>query len=759
MFDFVNYTYSGMLAILATLFGLSYPLVISGIERIDTKYKSTTLSERFTNERSFKCFKRLLYLNIAAAILFPFLMDDCIHSRLFIGIQCFLLALLIVNALILYSKIIRYYNVNDLQKDLLRDFREAVEKQDDKKVVLYFKQWGDLTPVLVNSMEDHLVNSFYDVCDKMTEYIYEANMNNSGRKEWKDFEDQFYYTIYRINEALCRGVQRPFSVNNRNYILTSQIKFGINISDIAYRHLWRNLRVQIFYDRDEWIMEYWEIASQRMQKFPDIHVDTDREDSKQKYLFLEFHIMLCAMLLQHRKYRLLRLMLSFTQSEPPFYPLVPSKIRDIIGVFKRILMDDYKYPGYYEGRYPMGDMDAPSRGKIIGAAFRYLALLVYRMYIIRWSYGHRQILTPGSLPDTLAELRALKDNMETFRRWVIELNNEIDEPSLQNVLGDYAKGIKDKKAQFKGDDNRDEILEPKEIFDKMIEDIDSKMEELRSSTPLDKSIVKREINELSENMKRIMRPYGDLLTVREWSENIGEEYDLDSSVVVPFDNTAFVVSSDVSYFGMSESVGESLIQEFYHLFAASFFREHPVLDYKIPSDRLFEAIDKLQLHDTHYIISFGIYWDYHVDRVDGFSKEQEGQYSYKVVKILSLKCPSEPFSQTIYVMKYDDRPFITFRDPFEEDQLKYQLKSLEDDRYKLWASIIKLNEHPDLLEQARKDLGDSAGEHSLFAAFWRPKLTFKKNYKMISIQVKYRPIDEGECTPINSVKPFDELKN
>lgn len=757
MFDFVNYTYSGMLAILATLFGLSYPLVISGIERIDTKYKSTTLSERFTNELAFKCFKGLLYLNIAVAILFPFLMDDCIHGRLFIGIQCFLLALLIVNALILYNKIICYHNVNDLQKDILIDYRDAVKKRDNKKVSLYFTQWVELAPILVNSDDDRLVHSFYTIYEEVKEYIRKENIENSDEKDRKYFYDQYYYAISRINEALCRGVQKPFSVNNRNSILTSEIDFGTDISETAYQHLWRNLQVQIFYDRDGWIMEYWTIASRTMQTFPDIHRDSDREDCKQKYLFLEFHIMLCAMLLQHRKYQLLRLMLSFTQSEPPSYPLVPSKIRDIIGVFNRIVLDDYKHPVYYENMYPMGDVDAFSRGKILGAAFRYLALLVYRMYIIRWSYGHRQILTPGSLPDTLAELRALKDNMETFRRWVEELNNEIDASSLQDVLGDYTKGIKDKKAQFKGDGK---ILEPKEIFDKMIEAIDSKMEELRSSAPLDESTVGGEIDELRENMKRMMRPYGDLLEVRDWSQNIGEEYDLGSALVLPFDNTAFVASSDASYFGMSESVGGSLILEYYHLFAASFFREHPVLDYKIPSDRLFDAIDKLQLNKTHYIISFGIYWDYYVDRVEGFSKEQDSQYRYnKEVKILSLKCSSEFLSQKIYVMKYDDRPFITFRDPSEEDQLKYQLKSLEDDSYKLWASIIKLNEHPDLLEQSKKDLGDSADKHSLFAAFWRPKLTFKNNYKMISIEVKYGRIDEGECTPINSVKPFDEVKS
>ena len=54
MFDFVNNTYSGVLSILSTLFGLSYPLVIGCIEKIDDKFGSTKLSERFMREFSFE---------------------------------------------------------------------------------------------------------------------------------------------------------------------------------------------------------------------------------------------------------------------------------------------------------------------------------------------------------------------------------------------------------------------------------------------------------------------------------------------------------------------------------------------------------------------------------------------------------------------------------------------------------------------------------------------------------------------------------
>ena len=72
MFDFANSTYSGVLSVLSTLFGMSYPLVIGCIERIDSKFGSTKLSGRFLNELSFKYFKYTLVIN--------FIIGFCLHS-------------------------------------------------------------------------------------------------------------------------------------------------------------------------------------------------------------------------------------------------------------------------------------------------------------------------------------------------------------------------------------------------------------------------------------------------------------------------------------------------------------------------------------------------------------------------------------------------------------------------------------------------------------------------------------------------------
>ena len=187
MFDFVNSTYSGVLSILATLFGLSYPLVIGCIEKIDAKFNSTKLSERFMGEFVFKWFKRLLIINLIIAVLFPFLMDDNDHSRILIGIQSAFSILMIVFALKLYEKILVYYNVRDLHKEIIEDYRKAEEKNVKEGEERYFTQWVDLSSVLLCSVDDELVQSVHTI-------LYEYVRKKFG--EAKDKEcifDQYYY--------------------------------------------------------------------------------------------------------------------------------------------------------------------------------------------------------------------------------------------------------------------------------------------------------------------------------------------------------------------------------------------------------------------------------------------------------------------------------------------------------------------------------------------------------------------------------------
>lgn len=755
MFDFVNYTYSGILSVLSTLFGLSYPLVIGCVEKIDDKFGSTKLSERFMSETSFKWFKTSLVINLVMAVLFPFLMDGSVHARIIIGVQCIGAIILVSSALFLFSKIITYYNIADLQKAIIDNYNDAVCKMDKAKETKYFTQWVDLSGELLKSADDNLVQSVYEV---LSNYVVRVHAANRGKAL---VFDQYYYDgISLINEFLSKGESKPISVNNSNSILTSLILMDSVVSETTYRYLWRNLRIQMFYNKDEWIMEYWKMASQKIGLFmKPIHQFIYDEEGKpytqeqiednqrQRENFMEFHIMLCSMLVQEKKYRLLELMLSFTQSEPPSYPLVPSNLSEIIDIFNRINHNSFIDPFHYESKYQMPNMHGITEGKIVGAANCYLALLAYRIYVIRWNYGYESVLNTGALPNTLSDLNTLKNNLDVFKRWLEWIK---DKEELLNVISfsSFDKEIEEKAQLY----DKAFLLKPDQLASRMQEEILDKMEQLRTTLPLSEEKINSEEEELTGNIIRAMAPFDDLLG-RRFSQD--KCYHLNSSVTMPFPNTAFVNNPDVGHAGIAGCMSSYMLQNFQHMFASSFFSEHRITDYCLSSEDLFQAIDRLNLGEQHYVIALGIFFDYYISSVKDLKKESEHKYSYKGIKILSLDCSTDYFSQMVYVMRFDDRPFLDFHEPSVEDQKKFRLER-KSMLYGLWLSLEKISEHPELLEEPIKtSLGEKANQNSLFTAIWGPKLFFKPaKYPMISIKIKYRLTNEGEYDSVDKVEPF-----
>lgn len=755
MFDFLNTTYSGLLSILSALFGLSYPLVIGCIEKIDSKFRSTKLSERFQRECSYKWFKIVLLINLTMAVLSPFLMEWCAHAKIIMGVQVGGTIFMIFSALCLFSRIISYYNIDELQKRILDDYNTAERKQNKEKEEEYFIQWIDLSGELLKSADDKLVQSVYEVLSEYVERAYKI-----GSSKALKFDPYYYDGISRINEFLSKGEARPISVNNTNSILTSLILKDSVVSETTYRYLWRNLKIQLFYNKEEWIMKYWESASQKIRLFMNTtyispynkkgELDTKKMEEiknkkKQREEFLEFHIMLCSMLLQQKKYELLEQVLSFTQTEPPSYPLVPSTFSEIVGIFNRINYNISINPTYYESRYQMPKMHGITEGKIAGAANCYLALLTYRIYAIRWDYGHEFVLNTGALPNTLSELASLRNNLKRFKYWIERIRH--DQELLQVVgIRTLAEGNEDKAQIY--------AVNPDLLVSNMQDEIDEKMENLKITSPLNDEKVASEQTELTENIQRAMMPYADLLEKRFEQEKY---LDLNSSISVPFLNTAFSGNSDVNHFNIAGSMLSSMLENFRNLFASAFFVKHSNTDYELSSDDLFEAIDKLALNEQHYIIAFGIYFDYYIDSVEGLEKESTHKYRYNKIRILSLDCSTECFSQMLYIMEYDDRPFLYFLEPLEEEQQNLLLKKA-DKSYGLWLSIKKISEHPNLLTEAIKaQLGDKADQYSLFTAIWRPRLFFKdEKYPMVSIKVKYRLTDEGNYDSVDKVKPFPQ---
>lgn len=752
MFDFVNYTYSGVMSVLSTLFGLSYPLILSCIEKIDAKYHSTKLSARFLEEKVFISFKFVLILNLIIAVVIPFLMDGCYHSRYLIVLQCLAAMIMIYFAFQLFNKVMAYYDASKLQDQILADYHSAVNKGKTKHEAKYFTQWSDLTSVLLASADDNLAQSVYE---EWYSYVVRKYSTSEGKPLVMD--DYFYDAVTRINENLCKGERKPISVNNGNSLLTSLIVQDSVVTDKTYRYLWKNLRLQLFYRRDEWIMAYWKTASQKydylMKNITSFDVDdstgmhyTDEqveERKMQREQFAEFHIMLCAMLLQQGKYALLEQMMFYTQSQLPSYPLVPSCLSDILRIFEHLNENRLWDITYFEERYPMPNMHGITGGKILSAANCYMALLFYRLYVLVYPYGRNFVFQAMALPDNQAQLAKYRRDLDTLNYWLEKIKDN------KKALASIRVTSIDKIVNTA----KDGLNTPKQIIKDFQNSIDEKMDALKQHQPNDHKKIDYLEKEVNRRLMMAMSLIGDI-----WGKRFERErfYVLDSSVSQLFQSTAFQANPDISHVGVEDCVFGGLWHTYSHLFASSFYQECMQASYTIDSELLFDALDKLKVNKDYYAFAFGIYIDYYIGRVKDLVKEKEHLYSYNGMKIMILDCPVPIFAKRIYIMHTDDRPYIEFYKPNDVQKKSMELKKFNE--YELWMSVQKVEGHEDTVsEEYIKELGTKKNLYSVFHAIWIPKLYFKEQYKRICLKVNYRMTDEGSTDSIDKIKSFEDL--
>ena len=150
------------------------------------------------------------------------------------------------------------------------------------------------------------------------------------------------------------------------------------VTKTTYNMLWRNLRIQLFFGKDDWIIEYWTHASQKydfyLRKISTYEINEKtgspytKEDviqrDRERWEYLRFHIMLCAMIMEMGKYKLLGRILNFTQSYPPTYPLIPSDIAYCCLVFNKLNQIEETDNITLNGLFQMPGMDGISDGKI-----------------------------------------------------------------------------------------------------------------------------------------------------------------------------------------------------------------------------------------------------------------------------------------------------------------------------------------------------------------------------------------------------------
>lgn len=117
-FEFSNNAISLLLSVFSVIVGMTYPLLLQAIQRIDEQYRSSRISKMLKGEKVFRLFQWLVTISIAFAFISIFilqLLDDCpTLTIVWVTIHTLLTWLLLVTTILLVYTIMTYYNPGEL---------------------------------------------------------------------------------------------------------------------------------------------------------------------------------------------------------------------------------------------------------------------------------------------------------------------------------------------------------------------------------------------------------------------------------------------------------------------------------------------------------------------------------------------------------------------------------------------------------------------------------------------------------------------
>ena len=736
-----------LLAFISAIFGLSVPIMLQVIERVDSRYDSTRLAERLKSEGIIKTCIFLLIIALitstyAVFCQFPSPWDCWIMNNSADLIALASCAALIVGFLRACRVILIYYNPEKLQDRILDKYAKSKTPEDKER---NFLDWVDLTKSLMGASNRTPAFKVYDTIGKE---IYDAL--DKAEDSSVALPSYVIKGITSINENLCLMPRRPFSINNGNQILKNLISHPEKLSDDVYRLLWNNLQLQLFYNQEDWVYEYWSAAVQVYDhqlarlyegvpsfENPEVLItanDVEKRNAHRKR-FKEFHITLCASVLRDKRYDLLEKLTDYFHAMTPEYeyPLVPSSVAEIQDAFQMI-NESPRLDFGAEGYYPMRGMKGIVDGIILGSVKRYLTLLYVRVF----SNIGRMRSTYVNYPDSLGRLKKLDEDIDYLHR---TLPSIIDNKELLIIL------------------SFEDLNKAKEEMGKVLKDIkdgiETKEKDLKKNKPNAPDIVAENLDEVKKMVERRLAVYKHFEKATKQRKDEKTFYLRGASSYL-FPNEAFQHDAGISYVNMAESVTGASLANIQHGFASVFYQKKQKY-FRINNEEAFAALDKLKIDKGYVIVAFDIYLDYYLHKKANGLLKVNDSYQYHDVPIILLHGGlSELVSQKMFIMKENDLPSLTYIAPNDDNIKRYELKLLSDN-YKLYGSVVKLSDNKELLKDVDNLSEDEALNYSLFNVFVNAKMSWEQTAPMVCIKFMHDLKDNGTTDSLDSVNPFVEL--
>lgn len=374
--DFTNYTFCGLISLLAAILGIGYPLFLESIRKIDEQYDSTRLSARFQRERSFHWYRRSLLASIAICFCAPFitlLFPVTAVSLVIIAVQALCVLWLIIEMLGVFQMVQEYYNPHKLyyRIHIPDEYKEVDTKRREELLCLV-----DLARYACRR------NSFdvYNLCKSQFAHLINLEESKVGEKRYYNISLDLFWALRQIADYSKDNKNRYFYNDNIAAQSFYNSFFDYTIGPKTYESLWTSACFVAEGGSDEWFRQQWSNADQYYTYHYELNPNRDDGD---RVLFREHHYMLGVMALFYQRYDWLRIVLFHTHSTPAKYPLVPSTFSAVIDAIRHLeaqRMNVWQLTQKYQMKGLFANVN--SDDKLLDYAYRYAALLLIRLFSV-----------------------------------------------------------------------------------------------------------------------------------------------------------------------------------------------------------------------------------------------------------------------------------------------------------------------------------------------------------------------------------------
>lgn len=498
LFDFYTGAYGLFTALFATIFGMSFPLILQCVQRIDEKYDSSVISQIFEQETSYKLFQWLLFPYIVLVCASPLILGKlCSNVGLSYAFQCFMISYVLLIAVVmvcLFKRMTVYYSVGKLV--------DSFNSTPKRNVLLCF----DLAKYASKKgYQDVYIEAMVKVAECFI--IEREQVKKDLPVEYSDSLNRILLEIGRLLKAKDYDLEYKFS-DIMSIILDHSDRHYI--SDKTYRYIWFMLNNAISSGNNQWFKDYWTWAVQYYE-FKSNQVTEGKHNPEMKN-FLLFNVMLGAVLSFYERYECLSHIMKYSNATNR-YPLIPGNFGEIVDIARQIdsMLDK---PMEFAARFPIAGLDngVNTDNAIFSQAINYLALLFIRM----WSYqdyniGHCEPLSVPSPSDISI------DENETYMRLMGLIRKRVETIYDSNIIENLHLAIIPKSQKVT------------ELIDKFIHSCDAKNAVINLRPGYDKEKLKHIYDEfvISNSSSTFSFPSKEMIGTRDNAKTI--EIDVEAS--------------------------------------------------------------------------------------------------------------------------------------------------------------------------------------------------------------------------------------